>query len=607
LTRIQTQNLQEGAVTTAILSNTATAAFATSASVAEFASALAPKVSSVNVANSAFAVLDDTAVNVGGGYIVVTGTNFAEGVTVLIDTTSATSVSRINSTTLRVQVPPKSAASYNLFVVNPDGGTGIRVAGITYSGTPTWVTASPLTGQDANVAFNINFSATSATSYAVANGSTLPAGTALLANGYFYGAVSVEVNTTYSFDVVATDAELQDSSKTFGITITVKPPRLLYAVGNFSYAGTAGYNNAHFGTFQTPTQIVNTTDWSEITVSGQSAFGVKQNGSLWVWGKNGTGQLGLNLRSDESGPPYGVSSPTQVGSGTNWYKVFSSGSSGTARNTFALKTDGTLWGWGNNGYSGGSNLATNNGSGSFRRSSPVQVGTDTNWSDVLSLSNSNLAIRTNGTLWGWGGNSYGNLGLNVTTGYSASSPVQIGALTNWSKFLKTSGESSHQSRAIKTDGTLWVIGGYGHTINQGIFTSTKSSPVQYGTDSDWATGAITSDGASMIAIKTNGTMWALIGGNGAGELGLNNVIGRSSPVQIGSGTNWSKVFGSYDNFFAIKTDGTLWSWGGGYSYLGLGDQGANSYRSSPTQIGSLTGWASVSTVYARHMFLRDQL
>ena len=228
LTKIQAGSFAPGAIRTEDLSSNTTAAFATSASVAEFATSLAPKVTTVNVANSSFAVLDDTAVNVGGGYIVITGANFAEGAIVLIDTTPASSVARISSTTLRVQVPAKPAASYNLFVVNPDGGTGIRVNGITYSGTPTWVTGSPLAEQVKDTAFTINLNATSATSYALAAGSSLPAGTTLLANGYFYGTVTVETATTYSFDVVATDAENQDSSKTFSVTVSVSEPYFKY-------------------------------------------------------------------------------------------------------------------------------------------------------------------------------------------------------------------------------------------------------------------------------------------------------------------------------------------------------------------------------------------
>jgi hypothetical protein len=191
---------------------------------ANIANSLAPKITSIAITSNTYSVLDDTAVNVGGGFIVVTGTEFQSGATVLIDTTPATAVSYINNTTLRVQVPTKSAASYNIYVVNPDGGVGIKVAGLTYSTNPTWVTASPLDNQLANTAFNVTLSATGASSYSVAAGSTLPAGTTLAANGYFSGTVSIDAQTTYTFSIVATDSELQDSSKTFQVTVTIDPP-----------------------------------------------------------------------------------------------------------------------------------------------------------------------------------------------------------------------------------------------------------------------------------------------------------------------------------------------------------------------------------------------
>jgi hypothetical protein len=211
-TKILGSQITNFTIETTQLSNTATASLVV---------ALPPKILYANVANSAFTVLDDTAVNVGGGYIVVTGSSFVSGATVLIDTTTASAVTFVNSTTLRVQVPAKAAASYNLYVVNPDGGTGIKVSGLTYSTDPVWVTTSPLPTQTANVAFGVNFSATGANTYSVAAGSSIPAGTSLLANGYFYGTVSISTLTVYSFVIRATDTELQDSDKTFGVTVTV--------------------------------------------------------------------------------------------------------------------------------------------------------------------------------------------------------------------------------------------------------------------------------------------------------------------------------------------------------------------------------------------------
>ena len=208
-TKILGDQITAYTINTEQLSNTATAAFAKT---------LAPKILYANVTSNTYSVLDDTAVNVGGGFIVITGAEFQSGATVLIDTVAASAVTYVNSTTLRAQVPARSAASYNLYVVNPDGGTGLKVAGITYSSEPFWVTTSPLANVTSNTIFSGNVSATGATSYA--NTTILPTGFTLLANGYYYGNISVGTATTYNFDIKATDAELQDSTKTFSLTAT---------------------------------------------------------------------------------------------------------------------------------------------------------------------------------------------------------------------------------------------------------------------------------------------------------------------------------------------------------------------------------------------------
>ena len=179
-TKILGNQITSYTIETEQLSNTATAAFAKT---------LAPKILYANVASNTYSVLDDTAVNVGGGFIVITGAEFQSGATVLIDTVAAASVTYVNSTTLRAQVPARSAASYNLYVVNPDGGTGLKVAGITYSGFPAWNTASGLANGTSDVAFSVPLSANSDSTIIYSNTTSLPAGTTLLANGYFYGNV----------------------------------------------------------------------------------------------------------------------------------------------------------------------------------------------------------------------------------------------------------------------------------------------------------------------------------------------------------------------------------------------------------------------------------
>ena len=562
ITKIKTHNLDNFAITTDKMANTAVAAFAQS---------LAPKVLYANVANSAFTVLDDTAVNVGGGYIVVTGSDFQSGATVLIDTTSASAVTYVNSTTLRVQVPTKAAASYNIYVVNPDGGVGIKVNGVTYSTNPTWVTSSPLSNQTANTAFNVSLSATGATSYAVAAGSSIPAGTSLLANGYFSGTVSIGAETTYTFDVVATDAENQDSSKTFQVTVTVAPLLKLFAWGK-NTTGELGLNDKI--TKSSPVQVGTETNWSSLGgVTNYSSAAIKTDGTLWTWGP-GYYSLGHNDTLNKS-------SPTQVGSGTNWSKVCN-----LAYVFLAIKTDGTLWTWGWNSYG---QLGLND---TTPRSSPTQIGTGTDWSKLPVGGNSffSAAIKTDGTLWTWGYNNFGNLGFNDIV--YRSSPVQVGSGTNWKIFA---GGGLFNSTAIKTDGTLWTWGsgangqlGHGDTVN-------RSSPTQVGSATNWDKGQTYND--KTAAIKTDGTLWTW-GSSPDGQLGHNNTVSKSIPTQVGSGTNWSVASIANKMAGGIKTDGTLWTWGNGEEFsggtLGLND---NVVRSSPTQVGAGTTWLDLNVGY----------
>ena len=196
-----------------------------------------------------------------------------------------------------------------------------------------------------------------------------------------------------------------------------------------------------------------------------------------------------------------------------------------------------------------------------------------------------------GGLWGWGNGVFGLLGTNVPSRI-ASSPIQtISGGTNW----KSVCASSVVSAGIKTDGTLWLWGsGYGGGIGDGT-TITRSSPVQtVSGGTNWKSVTIDYNGGH--AIKDDGTLWGW--GNGSfGRLGNNSTISRSSPVQtVSSGTNWKSVSGrgGSGTMGAIKTDGTLWTWGYNSGFLG---DNTSIHRSSPVQtVSSGTNWKSVSMV-----------
>ncbi len=193
-------------------------------------------------------------------------------------------------------------------------------------------------------------------------------------------------------------------------------------------------------------------------------------------------------------------------------------------------------------------------------------------------------------LYSWGSNNLGQLGDGTTV--NTSSPNQVGALTNWAT---TSGGNLY-TLATKTDGTLWAWGynaAYGQ-LGDGTMTN-RSSPVQIGALTAWSVVSAGAGGAYVsAAIKTDGTLWTW-GYGGNGVLGLGNTTGYSSPKQVGALTTWSKVSSGGYSIGAIKTDGTLWTWGGNYNgQLGLGDSGSYTNRSSPTQVGALTTWSKIS-------------
>ena len=339
-------------------------------------------------------------------------------------------------------------------------------------------------------------------------------------------------------------------------------PYKIFSLGR-NNVGQLGHSNTT--DYSSPTQISSGENWVKLGGTGMTdgqaiSTGVKSDGTLWTWGQNNNGALGHNNHTD-------FSSPRQVGTDTDW----SFSEVGCA----AVKTDGTLWMWGQNNYG---QLGQNN---TTRYSSPVQIP-GTTWStDPKSLTIGGAfaaAIKTDGTLWAWGYNNTGRLGLNQGPGNNFSSPTQVGTDTTWDSI----DAGSATCFATKTDGTLWSWGSgsgdgdLGHN-DKSNYSSPKQIP-----GTTWANGyqKVSAHGQGGAAIRTDGTLWTW-GNNGNGELGLNNKTEYSSPKQV-PGTTWRTVQGAQDAMFATKTDGTLWAWGDNtYGSLGQNDR---TNESSPKQI-----------------------
>ena len=329
-----------------------------------------------------------------------------------------------------------------------------------------------------------------------------------------------------------------------------------------------------------PTQVGSLTTWSSVfgTVRNTLATGI--DGTLWAWGSNNAGQLGM-------GDTVSRSSPVQVGTLTTWSGILAGGYNFSA----TTRTDGTLWAW---GYNSSGQLGVGD---KILRSSPTQIGALTTWLTVSGSSLNTFAIRTNGTLWAWGDDTFGQLGLGSTTSYS--SPVQVGTLTTWSSVAGGSDATGdagvgYFTTAIRTDGTFWVWGvntngqlGLGDTIS-------RSSPTQVGTANAWtvAGGGGAADSGAISYTIPNTSLWTW-GSNTYGQLGLGDTNLRSSPVQIGALTTWSAISGGLLHFVGLRQDGTLWSWG--HNDGGQLGQGNTADYSTPTQIGTLVTWSSISS------------
>jgi hypothetical protein len=178
-----------------------------------------PVITSVIVTDSGYNNLDDTVATTSNSYVRILGTGYQSTANVFLNGNMIpkANITFVSATELRAQLPVSNTGNYVLSVFNSNSAGGLYSSSFVISTMPQWLTSANLTSIQLNETFSTSLSATSDSTINYSNTTSLPAGTTLLSNGYFYGSISTP--GTYTFDVKANDSENQDSIKTFNLNI----------------------------------------------------------------------------------------------------------------------------------------------------------------------------------------------------------------------------------------------------------------------------------------------------------------------------------------------------------------------------------------------------
>jgi len=229
--------------------------------------------------------------------------------------------------------------------------------------------------------------------------------------------------------------------------------------------------------------------------------------------------------------------PQRIGADTDWSRV----AAGFVT-ALALKTDGSLWGWSWNAVLLGVGAQTRL---TYRAPEPARIGTDRDWTQIAAGGGQYLALKGDGSLWAWGINESGEMG-DGTTNYQLA-PTPIGTDHDWTAITAGGGNSY----GLKRDGTLW---GWGFG-NVGGWSGNDLSPRQI--DSVGNVVAISAHEMFLLALRSDGTLW-ICGPNSHGAASAYVRSPARNLVQIGKAADWTEVYAGNQCFFARKRSGSWW-------------------------------------------------
>ncbi len=321
----------------------------------------------------------------------------------------------------------------------------------------------------------------------------------------------------------------------------------------------------------------NANNWKVVSTGTGHTCAVKNDGSLWCWGDDGQGQLGNGAITGDQHSPMREDS-----NASNWESVSTGGS-----HTCAIKTDGTLWCWGGDALGQLGNGAPSNQTSPMRESSNA-----TNWRQVSAGFTHSCAIKTDGSLWCWGSDTRGELGNGPGVSHQQS-PVR--ETTNANDWKNVNASNANFTCATKTDGSLWCWGASDSgQLGNGVLTPDQHSPVREATNANNWESIATFRSNAACAIKTDGGLWCW-GSDRSYRLGNGTATGdQPAPAQESSNAyNWKNISAGQSHTCAVKTDGSLWCWGfDGSGQLGNG--ATSSDQDSPTRESTnATNWSFV--------------
>ena len=360
----------------------------------------------------------------------------------------------------------------------------------------------------------------------------------------------------------------------------------------------------------TPVQVQNLSNITAISAGGSHSIALRNDGTVWTWGTNGYGQLGDGTTTNRYTPVQvqGLSNITAISAGN--------------AHSIALRNDGTVWAWGWNGVG-----QLGDGTAFIDRRVPVQVQNLTNITAISAGSAYSVALRNDGTVWAWGGNSRGRLGNGTTA--SSRTPLQVvgeNGIGYLNLFLNSNGNTTNNNNnnvpptgfttpmisagnthtvALRNDGTVWAWGSNDNGQLEDGTTTSSHIPVQVQNLSNIT--AISTTGGILrghytVALRNDGTVWAW-GNNIYGQLGDGTTINRRTPVQVQNLNNITAISARSSHTVALRSDGTVWAWGRN-RFGQLGD-GTTTTRHTPVQVQNLSNITAISAGGSHTVALRS--